>query len=88
MSLPDEYVRAQERIVQGFIDDKFDRKQWPKHLINGIELKMLFEQVEELREENRILRDVVTKITNAVVEYEQEVEGELKKNPFQGKHYE
>lgn len=82
MSLPDEYVRAQERIIQCFIDDKLDRKQWPKHLINGIELKILFEEVEELREQNRILRDVVTKITNAVVEYENEIEKDMKKKTF------
>ena len=84
MSLPDEYVRAQERIIQGFIDDKFDRKQWPKHLINGIELKMLFEQNDELREENRKLRDVIEKITSAVIEYEREINDEVNK----GKHYE
>lgn len=79
MSLPDEYVRAQERIVQGFIDDKFDRKEWPKHLINGIELKMLFEEVEGLREENRLLRDVIEKITSAVIEYEREINDEVNK---------
>lgn len=84
MSLPDEYVRAQERIIQGFIDDKFDRKQWPKHLINGTELKMLFEEKDELREENRKLRDVIEKITSAVIEYEREINDEVNK----GKHYE
>lgn len=84
MSLPNEYVRAQERIIQGFIDDKFDRKQWPKHLINGTELKMLFEENDELREENRKLRDVIEKITSAVIEYEREINDEVNK----GKHYE
>lgn len=84
MSLPDEFVRAQERIIQGFIDDKFDRKQWPKHLINGTELKMLFEEKDELREENRKLRDVIEKITSAVIEYEREINDEVNK----GKHYE
>lgn len=84
MSLPDEFVRAQERIIQGFIDDKFDRKQWPKHLINGTELKMLFDEIDELREENRKLRDVIEKITSAVIEYEREINDEVNK----GKHYE
>lgn len=82
MSLPDEYVRAQERIIQGFIDDKFDREQWPKHLISGTELKMLFDEVEELREENLTLRKTINKICDAVIEYEREIEGEVNKEIF------
>ena len=82
MSLPDEFVRAQERIIQGFIDDKFDRKEWPKHLINGTELKMLFDENDNLREENRKLCDVIDKITSAVIEYEREINDEVNKGNY------
>ena len=40
MSLPDEYIRAQERIILYFTEDKLDRKLWPKHLMNGAEMKI------------------------------------------------
>ena len=80
MSLPDEYIRAQERIINYFIEDKMDRKLWPKHLMNGTEMKMLYDEIEELREQNQELREVIKSISNAIVEYEQDVEEITKGN--------
>lgn len=80
MSLPDEYIRAQERIILYFTEDKLDRKLWPKHLMNGTEMKMLYDEIEELREQNQELREVIKSISNAIVEYEQDVEEITKGN--------
>jgi hypothetical protein len=80
MSLPDEYIRAQERIINYFIEDKMDRKLWPKHLMNGVEMKMLYDEIEELREQNQELREVIKAISSAIVEYEQDVEEITKGN--------
>lgn len=80
MSLPDEYIRAQESIINYFIQDKLDRKLWPKHLMNGVEMKMLYDEIEELREQNQELREVIKAISSAIVEYEQDVEEITKGN--------
>ena len=80
MSLPDEYIRAQESIINYFIQDKLDRKLWPKHLMNGTEMKMLYDEIEELREQNQELREVIKAISSAIVEYEQDVEEITKGN--------
>lgn len=80
MSLPDEYIRAQESIINYFIQDKLDRKLWPKHLMNGAEMKMLYDEIEELREQNQELREVIKAISSAIVEYEQDVEEITKGN--------
>jgi hypothetical protein len=80
MSLPDEYIRAQERIILYFTEDKLDRKLWPKHLMNGVEMKMLYDEIEELREQNQELREVIKAISSAIVEYEQDVEEITKGN--------
>jgi len=74
MSLPDEYVKAQERIINYFIQDKVDRKLWPKHLINGIELKMLFEDHENLRKENERMKKAIKSFVDIIIEYEKEIE--------------
>jgi len=80
MSLPDEYIRAQESIILYFMEDKMDRKLWPKHLMNGVEMKMLYDEIEELREQNQELREVIKAISSAIVEYEQDVEEITKGN--------
>jgi nicotinamidase-related amidase len=80
MSLPDEYIRAQESIILYFMEDKMDRKLWPKHLMNGTEMKMLYDEIEELREQNQELREVIKAISSAIVEYEQDVEEITKGN--------
>jgi hypothetical protein len=80
MSLPDEYIRAQESIILYFMEDKMDRKLWPKHLMNGVEMKILYDEIEELREQNQELREVIKAISSAIVEYEQDVEEITKGN--------
>jgi len=74
MSLPDEYVNAQERIINYFIQGKMDRKLWPKHLINGTELKMLFEDNENLRNENERMKKTINSVVDIIVEYENEID--------------
>lgn len=74
MSLPDEYVNAQERIINYFIQDKVDRKLWPKHLINGTELKMLFEENENLKKENERMKKLIGDAVGLIIEYEKEIE--------------
>jgi len=53
---------------------------WPKHLMNGVEMKMLYDEIEELREQNQELREVIKAISSAIVEYEQDVEEITKGN--------
>jgi hypothetical protein len=49
MSLPEEYVNAQQRIWNYFVEGKFSRKLWPRHMMHSGEMKRLFSEVSEYR---------------------------------------
>jgi len=66
MSLPDEQVRAQERLWRCFVDGEFPRKLWPKHMMSSAEVKMLFDRVAELEKEVESLRGIRRVVIEAV----------------------
>jgi hypothetical protein len=49
MSLPDEFINAQKRIWNYFVEGTLPRKHWPKHFMSGNEMKILFDEVSEYR---------------------------------------
>lgn len=49
MSLPQEYVNAQERLWNFFVEGKFPRTLWPRHMMHHSEMKILYDEVSEYR---------------------------------------
>lgn len=56
MSLPREIVNAQERVWKAFANGELPRKHWPKHFATAVQLKMIYDEIEELKRENEKLK--------------------------------
>lgn len=50
MSLPYEYVNAQKRLWNYFVEGILPRKHWPKHFMSGHELEIFFKEIEMYRD--------------------------------------
>lgn len=64
MSLPYEQIQAQERVWTGFCNGNLPRKMWPKHLMTGTELKLLFDRMEEYKVRSQVFEVLLDKLSN------------------------
>jgi len=58
MSLPNEIINAQQRIWDYFVNGEFPKERWPRHLMSGGQLGILYSKLAEQQNEIAHLKKV------------------------------